>query len=85
MPDEHVDVLIIGAGLSGIEGFSSGYVLRAIEQWPRQGSVAPWRLKMSYASDLVSIRHGAIDDGTMAFSSPAAVVPEGYQPAPVGA
>jgi cation diffusion facilitator CzcD-associated flavoprotein CzcO len=56
-----------------IEDFTSGYVQRAIDQWPRQGSVAPWRLKMSYARDLVSIRHGAIDDGTLAFSSPARV------------
>jgi len=53
-----------------IEGFSSGYVLRAMEQWPRQGSVAPWRLKMSYLRDLVAIRHGAIEDGTLQFSSP---------------
>ena len=69
-----------------IEGFSSGYVQRAIDQWPRQGSVAPWRLKMSYARDLVGIRHGAIDDGTLAFSSPAARRrDEGEKLAPLGA
>jgi monooxygenase len=53
-----------------IDDFTSGYVQRAMDHWPQQGAVAPWRLKMSYARDLVAIRHGAIDDGTLAFSSP---------------
>ncbi len=56
-----------------IENFSSGYVQRAVDAWPRQGSIAPWRLTMNYARDLVAIRHGALDDGALVFSSPVAV------------
>ncbi len=51
--------------------FTSGYVLRSIDQFPKQGSKLPWRLRMNYALDLPAIRFGAIDDGTMRFSSPA--------------
>ena len=48
--------------------FQAGYVLRAIDQFPRAGSRAPWRLGMSYAHDVVTLRHGKIDDGSMRFS-----------------
>ena len=48
--------------------FSSGYVLRAIDKFPKQGSKAPWRLYQNYARDILSLRHGAIEDGTMRFS-----------------
>jgi cation diffusion facilitator CzcD-associated flavoprotein CzcO len=49
--------------------FSSGYVLRAIDQFPRQGSKAPWRLYQNYARDLVLLRFGTIQDEAMKFSS----------------
>jgi cation diffusion facilitator CzcD-associated flavoprotein CzcO len=48
--------------------FSSGYVQRAIDRFPRQGAKAPWRLYQNYALDIVSLRLGAIEDGTMEFS-----------------
>jgi cation diffusion facilitator CzcD-associated flavoprotein CzcO len=48
--------------------FSAGYVLRSIDQFPRSGSRAPWRLGMSYAHDVVTLRYGKINDGTMRFS-----------------
>jgi cation diffusion facilitator CzcD-associated flavoprotein CzcO len=47
--------------------FAAGYVLRSIDQFPRAGSRAPWRLGMSYAHDLVTLRHGKVDDGTLRF------------------
>jgi monooxygenase len=50
--------------------FSSGYVVRSIGQFPRQGSKAPWRLYQNYALDILSLRFGAIEDGTMEFSRP---------------
>jgi monooxygenase len=50
--------------------FSAGYVLRAIDQFPRAGSRPPWRLGMSYAHDVVTLRHGKIDDGSMRFLAP---------------
>jgi cation diffusion facilitator CzcD-associated flavoprotein CzcO len=55
--------------------FQAGYVLRSIEEFPKAGSRAPWQLGMSYAHDVVALRHGAVDDGAMKFS---------YQPAAVG-
>jgi cation diffusion facilitator CzcD-associated flavoprotein CzcO len=48
--------------------FAAGYVLRSIDDFPRAGSRAPWQLGMSYAHDLVRLRHGKIDDGAMRFS-----------------
>jgi len=51
--------------------FTSGYVLRSLDQFPKQGSKVPWRLRQNYVFDLQTIRRGAIDDGTMRFSSPA--------------
>jgi cation diffusion facilitator CzcD-associated flavoprotein CzcO len=49
--------------------FSSGYVMRAIDQFPRQGSKAPWRLHQNYARDLVLLRYGAVEDGALEFST----------------
>ena len=50
--------------------FTAGYVLRSIDQFPKQGSKEPWRLRQNYVFDVRTIRRGAIDDGTMRFSSP---------------
>jgi monooxygenase len=54
--------------------FSSGYVLRSIDQFPKQGSKAPWRLYQNYALDILSLRFGAIEDGAMQFSSTGSAV-----------
>jgi cation diffusion facilitator CzcD-associated flavoprotein CzcO len=48
--------------------FSSGYVLRSIDKFPKQGSKAPWRLYQNYARDILSLRRGAIEDGALRFS-----------------
>jgi cation diffusion facilitator CzcD-associated flavoprotein CzcO len=49
--------------------FNSGYVLRALDELPKQGSKEPWKLRQNYALDVATIRRGAIEDGTMKFSS----------------
>jgi cation diffusion facilitator CzcD-associated flavoprotein CzcO len=49
--------------------FSSGYVQRAIDRFPKQGSKAPWRLYQNYALDIFSLRYGALEDGTLHFRS----------------
>jgi monooxygenase len=54
--------------------FSSSYVLRAIEHFPKQGSKAPWRLYQNYALDILTLRFGAIEDGTMQFAKTEAPV-----------
>jgi monooxygenase len=48
--------------------FSSGYVLRAIDQLPRQGSKKPWKLHQNYVRDLLSLRFGSIDGGALEFT-----------------
>jgi cation diffusion facilitator CzcD-associated flavoprotein CzcO len=48
--------------------FSSGYIQRAMEKFPKQGSRRPWKLYQNYALDVVSLGFGRIDDGTMQFA-----------------
>jgi cation diffusion facilitator CzcD-associated flavoprotein CzcO len=48
--------------------FSAGYVLRALDRFPKQGSKRPWRLDQNYARDVPTLRYGRIDDGAMVFS-----------------
>jgi monooxygenase len=48
--------------------FSSGYILRTIDQFPKQGSRAPWRLYQNYALDILSLKRSAIEDGALEFS-----------------
>jgi cation diffusion facilitator CzcD-associated flavoprotein CzcO len=48
--------------------FTSGYVLRSLDQFPKQGSKEPWRLRQNYVFDLRSIRRGPLEDGAMQFS-----------------
>lgn len=48
--------------------FSSGYIQRALDVLPKQGSKRPWRLYQNYALDLLEFRFAALDDGTMEFT-----------------
>ncbi len=48
--------------------FTSGYVQRSLDQFPKQGSKEPWKLRQNYVFDIRTIRRGAIDDGAMRFS-----------------
>ena len=48
--------------------FTSGYVLRALDQLPHQGDRDPWRLRQSYVRDLRTIRRAPLDDGVLDFS-----------------
>jgi cation diffusion facilitator CzcD-associated flavoprotein CzcO len=51
--------------------FTSGYVQRSLDKFPKQGSKEPWRLRQNYALDIRTIRRGPIDDGAIRFSRPA--------------
>ena len=46
--------------------FTSGYVQRALPVLPRQGARRPWRLRQNYLLDLLTLRFGRIEDGTLA-------------------
>ena len=66
-----------GVELVPVVDLKSGYVLRALDELPKQGTEAPWSLKQNYPYDIAMLRWGPVDDG-MEFSrapapSPAAV------------
>jgi monooxygenase len=46
----------------------SGYVLRSIDRFPKQGANAPWRLHQNYALDILNLKRGQLEDGAMEFS-----------------
>jgi hypothetical protein len=50
---------------------TSGYVQRARDVLPKQGSKRPWRLHQNYALDLLEFRFAAVEDGAMEFSKSA--------------
>jgi len=49
---------------------TSGYVQRSIAHLPKQGSKMPWKLYQNYALDLLTLKFGPIEDGTIEFSGP---------------
>ena len=51
--------------------FSSGYVTRAMADFPKQAAKAPWKLNQNYALDLMSLRYQGLEDGVLTFSNPA--------------
>ncbi len=48
-------------------GLTSGYIQRASGMLPKQGTRKPWRLHQNYARDLVALRLGGLEDGTLEF------------------
>jgi cation diffusion facilitator CzcD-associated flavoprotein CzcO len=47
--------------------FSAGYVVRALDDLPKQGDREPWMLRQNYLHDLRTIRRGDLDDGVLEF------------------
>jgi cation diffusion facilitator CzcD-associated flavoprotein CzcO len=50
---------------------NSGYILRAADKLPKQGSKVPWRLHQNYVLDILNLRHSALNDGVLRFSGTA--------------
>jgi monooxygenase len=48
--------------------FNSGYVVRAIHKFPKQGAHHPWRLYQNYPRDVRLLKHGQLQDEGIAFS-----------------
>jgi cation diffusion facilitator CzcD-associated flavoprotein CzcO len=46
----------------------SGYILRALDKFPRQGAERPWRVYQNYALDVVTLRLGSLEDDAMRFA-----------------
>ncbi|MBI1340875.1 NAD(P)-binding protein [bacterium] len=55
--------------------FSSGYVTRAMDRFPKQGDRAPWRINQNYLLDLFEIRYGRIEDGALKYGALAGASP----------
>ena len=47
--------------------FTSGYVQRSLDKFPKQGNKKPWKLQQNYVLDIFALRYGALDDGTLLF------------------
>ena len=55
----------------------SGYVLRSIEKFPKQGDRAPWRMHQNYPRDILLVRRGELEDEGVEFGrTPVADAPE---------
>jgi monooxygenase len=54
-------------------GLTSGYIQRAAQQMPMQGSKTPWYLRQNYLLDLLSTTLGRIEDPALVFSRRGAV------------
>jgi len=52
--------------------FQAGYVQRAIDRFPKQGSRGPWTVAMNYAADRKRLRHGPVEDPALRFTASAA-------------
>jgi len=55
-----------------IEGFTPGYMRRAMHLFPRQGDRDPWRNPKNYALDKQMIRHAPLEDGVLDITNPRA-------------
>jgi monooxygenase len=47
---------------------TSGYVQRAKDILPRQGGKTPWKIHQNYVLDLMALRFGRLEDGTIEFA-----------------
>jgi hypothetical protein len=65
---EHLDVLGISAGLSGIDAGRMAHV------FPRQGSRAAWRAHQSYRRDYWAMKRGDVIDAGLELSNPSAMM-----------
>ncbi|HTQ56839.1 MAG TPA: NAD(P)/FAD-dependent oxidoreductase [Bryobacteraceae bacterium] len=54
-----------------VEKFTPGYMQRALANWPKQGSRAPWRVYQNYIRDAFTLKWSPIEDDALEFSNPA--------------
>jgi monooxygenase len=51
--------------------FQAGYVQRAVERLPKQGTRGPWTVEMSYRADRERLRNGPVEDAALHFAASA--------------
>lgn len=47
--------------------FNSGYVLRALHEAPKQGSVKPWKLHQNYPLDIINFKYSSLNSKELEF------------------
>jgi monooxygenase len=63
-----------------VENFTPGYMQRAVDGWPKQGSSSPWRVYQNYFRDVISLKWCPINNNSLEFSNP----PKACSPPPPG-
>ncbi len=56
---------------------SAGYVMRSIEQFPRQGAEGPWQMSNDHRSNVKTLRQGPVADENLRFGSALGPSPSG--------
>ena len=79
MDDNGYDTVVVDEPAPDVEErpfmeFTPGYVLRSLDELPKQGSRTPWRLNQNYLRDIHLIRRGKIADEGLRFSKKPAPV-----------
>lgn len=64
--------------------FPAGYILRAVEDFPLQGTTGPWTVEMSFKADYARLRKGPVEDPALRFSTAATALAESRQGQRVG-
>ena len=67
---EHVDVLIVGAGISGIGVIDEHELkpfIRSVDRMPRQGMAPPWRLEHDDLVERDALPAADLDDGSLQY------------------
>jgi monooxygenase len=55
-------------GREPILDLQSGYVMRVLDELPKQGGRIPWRLHQNYPRDIRMLRHGPVEDEGVEFT-----------------
>ena len=76
--DRHGAAIVVprrdpSVGVEPFLSFTSGYVQRAIDRLPKQGTRRPWQVHQNYFSDMLALRFGRIDDGVLRFGAAGAM------------
>jgi cation diffusion facilitator CzcD-associated flavoprotein CzcO len=74
-----------GAETRPLLALSSGYVERAVDRMPKQGSADPWRVSQSYLRDYRAMKLSSVLDPALVYSRPPATAEAGPPAAATGA
>jgi monooxygenase len=61
----HADPAVTGVPFADL---TSGYIVRAMDEFPRQGSKDPWRRQQNYLRNRLSMRRAPIADAALEFA-----------------